>query len=523
MIQAAAVNAWRDSLQDVVDRELLTPEEADSLAMHRALLESVELALQEKAREAARRADGSEFLPGGSNALRRDDEVKHQLRAIGKDPSEYTFEERQRMVFSPDGQLVSQNGTEPKMLARRVLATPAAEVERSQVEWLEPGRIPRAQVTVVAGIGGLGKSQLTCALAARNSRGEFGVASASLIATAEDDPSTTVRPRLETVQADLGRVHFLTIATKEGDEDGIAIPDDVAQLEEMVRELGATLLVIDPLVAHLPGEIDSHRDQSVRRALAPLYRLAKNTACAVVVVLHLNKSTGLAPLMRLGASVAFGNAARSVLLLDRDPDDPDGERGHRRVLAHIKCNVAPLAPSLLYQVAPIVLPAEDGAPMVETSRLELLGESEHDGRALLSAGDDEQRSELDEAVEFLSDYLADGTRHKASEIYTAAKQLRIADMTLKRARRKLGAKTAKSDFRAGWEWWIPEGTKRTDSEGANPHSSTKSSEGSTNGPLVASTATEATKDLAYLDEETKSKALVASWPLRAGEDEEDIP
>ena len=243
----------------------------------------------------------------------------------------------------------------------------------------------------MAGVGGMGKSQFTCLLAARVSRGELGAAGDVLIATAEDDPSTTVRPRLEAVQADLDRVHFLTIATAEGETDGITIPDDVAQLEETVAFHGARLLVIDPLVAHLPGEIDSHRDQSVRRALAPLYRLATTTGCAVVVVLHLNKSTGLAPLMRLGASVAFGNAARSVLLLDRDPDDEDGERGHRRVLAHIKCNVAPLGPSLLYRVAPIVLPAEGSAPMVETSRLELLGESAHDGRALLNAGDEDER------------------------------------------------------------------------------------------------------------------------------------
>jgi hypothetical protein len=191
------------------------------------------------------------------------------------------------------------------------------------------------------------------------------------------------------------------------------------------------VLTIDPLVAHLPEKIDSHRDQSVRRALAPLYRLAKNTGCAVVAVLHLNKSIGADPLMRLPGSVGFGNAVRSVLLLQRDPDDPDGERGHRRVLAHTKHNLGPLAPSLLYRLVPIVLPAVDNAPMVETSRLELIGESEHDGRALLSVGDDEERSAREEAVDFLRDYLADGTRHSVSEIYKEASSLRISDRTLR--------------------------------------------------------------------------------------------
>ncbi len=105
----------------------------------------------------------------------------------------------------------------PPPPARRVLTTSARQVERSQVDWLEPGRIPLGQVTVVAGVGGMGKSQFTCLLAARVSRGELGAAGDVLIATAEDDPSTTVRPRLEAVQAELDRVHFLTIATAEGE------------------------------------------------------------------------------------------------------------------------------------------------------------------------------------------------------------------------------------------------------------------------------------------------------------------
>ena len=54
------------------------------------------------------------------------------------------------------------------------------------------------------------------------------------------------------------------------------------------------------------------RDVSVRRALAPLYRLAQARRCAVVVVVHLNKAQGLAPLMRLAGSGAFGNAATRI-------------------------------------------------------------------------------------------------------------------------------------------------------------------------------------------------------------------
>lgn len=331
---------------------------------------------------------------------------------------------------------------------RQVVAVPASQVKREQVEWLERGRVPVGMVTVLAGVGGLGKSTWTCLLAARNP----GV---TLIATAEDSPEATVRPRLEAVKANLDHVRFVSVRAEDDLEDGIAIPEDVAQLEQLVAEMGARLIVIDPLVAHLPGHIDSHKDQSVRRALAPLYRLARTQRCAVVVLIHLNKAQGLAPLARLAGSGGFGNAARSVLLLDRDPDDPAGEDGRRRVLAHIKCNVAEEAPSLLYEVEPIVLPASAGQSEVETSRLKLIGESGHNGRSILALASEEDRSAGDDAAEFLRAELKDGARHPVADMFKAARQVGISDRTLQRARRRLGVDTGKAGFGGGWEWWLP--------------------------------------------------------------------
>jgi hypothetical protein len=331
---------------------------------------------------------------------------------------------------------------------RRAVATAAAEVRREQVEWLMPGRVPLRMVTVLAGFGGLGKSQWTALLAAENP-------GPTLIATAEDSPSTTVRPRLEAVNADLDRVSFVSIQSDDGYDDGLTIPDDIDTLSELIGYTGASLLVVDPLVAHLPGEIDSHKDQSVRRALAPLYRLAEEHGCAVVAVMHLNKSQGLAPLARLSGSGAFGNLARSVLLLDRDPDDPDNEQGMRRVLAHTKANVAREAPSLLYEIEPILLPASDEQPEVETSRLRLLGESPHSSRSLLTTANEEERLARDDAKDFLRAELEDGERHPAEDLFKAGRRVGISDRTLQRARKDIGAQTEKAGFGRGWEWWLP--------------------------------------------------------------------
>jgi AAA domain-containing protein len=366
--------------------------------------------------------------------------------------------------------------------SRRVAATPFSQIERKRVEWLDQGRVPIGLVTILGGYGGLGKSQWEIGLCARLSRGELGEPAVSLIATAEDDEETTVRPRLEAAGANLELVHSLAIQMGDGTEDGLSLPDDLTEVEARVEQLGAKLLIVDPIVAFLPQHIDSHKDQSVRRALAPLYRLARKNHCAVVATIHLNKTQGLKPLQRLSGSGGFGNAARSVLLLDHDPDDPEGEDGNRRVLAQIKTNIARKQPSLTYEIKPILLPATDGMPEVETTRFELVGESTHNGESLLEG--EGERAAVGEAEEFLLDLLSDGTRHPAAEIYRDAAKLHISPDRLKRARKKIGAKSAKADFSGGWEWWNPQPstkgapTREVLLSSHSSHSSWRNAEGS---------------------------------------------
>jgi len=304
---------------------------------------------------------------------------------------------------------LAENGGPPEGAHCR----PFSAIAREPVEWLWPSRIPLGMLTMLVGDPGLGKSLLTVELAASVSR----EGSAVLLLSAEDSPSVTIRPRLEAAQADLGRVHNATLR-RDGVDEGFALPDDIDSLDALVDELGARLVVVDPLMAHLPAEVNSWRDQSVRTALAPLYRMATERGCAVLLVLHLNKAKGTDPLHRTGGSIGIPGAVRSALLLARDPDDPDGERGQQRVLAHIKSNVSPLAPSLSYEVEPIILPGDE---RIETARLQLLGESDHSGHDLLGVEHDpEKRSAVDEAVEFLEAELFGGGREPGASRPTRA-------------------------------------------------------------------------------------------------------
>lgn len=229
------------------------------------------------------------------------------------------------------------------------IITRLSDVTPSAMRWLWPGRVPFGKVTVLDGDPGLGKSLLSLDLAARTSTarpmpdGAFSDLSdpaGVVILSAEDDLSDTIRPRLEAAGADLSRIVALTAAHDTADTR-LPMLSDLDAIRQAIVQVSAKLLIVDPLMAYLPGKVDSHRDQDIRRSLAPLASLAAETGVAVLVIRHLNKTEGKNALYRGGGSIGIIGAARSGLLVAKDPDDPDGER---RILVPTKSNLAKLPP-----------------------------------------------------------------------------------------------------------------------------------------------------------------------------------
>jgi hypothetical protein len=335
-----------------------------------------------------------------------------------------------------------------------------SEVSPERVRWLWEARIALGKVNLVDGDPGTGKSAATTDLAARVSvgrpwpDGSRCEAGGVVILSAEDGLADTIRPRFDAAGGDPSRaVAVSTVPDAEGNERQIAIPDDLYVIEAAIERVGAVLMVVDPLMAFLPGEVNSHRDQDVRRALAPLARLAERTGAAIVLVRHLTKETGGNPLYRGGGSIGIVGAARSGLLIAKHPED-DG----RRVLASIKSNLAPPAPSLVFGLAS----TESGAVRVDWK-----GESNLDASALLSAPTDhEEKSALSEAQEFLREVLSDGPQ-AASAVKREADSAGIAKRTLDRARQSLGVvseREGEHGKRGGGKWFW----RLTEVKAANP-------------------------------------------------------
>lgn len=323
---------------------------------------------------------------------------------------------------------------------------PLSAVQPEAVRWLWPGRVPAGKLTILDGDPGLGKSTLALDLAARVSRGlpmpdgSPTTQGAVLLFTAEDGLADTVRPRLDALGADVAQVYAYDGVRREDVAGSVTFPAHVDALAERIAALGGQLVIVDPLVCYLHGALNTRVDSDMRQALAPLARVAEQTGAAIVVIRHLNKSAGAAAIYRGGGSIGIIGAARSALLVARDPEDEE-----RRVLAVVKSNLASLAPSLGFAL----VGSSNGA-----ARVEWLGESAHLADALLAIPTGAtEHGELDEAADFLRAALGDGER-TVRDVETEARAAGIAERTLNRARRAVGVSARRVGGVAGRGTWV---------------------------------------------------------------------
>lgn len=358
--------------------------------------------------------------------------LRRALRSEGVDPDDLLDGESQMPVPEQIGML-------------------ASEVEAEPVDWLWSDRVPLGELTILDGDPGTGKSTVLTALAAHLTTGQGlpdhrgdPIEGGAVYVTTEDSPGRTIRPRLEAAGANTGRVLLVpSVPDEEGDPRPLVLPDDVPLLEQAAHRVGARLVVIDPLMAHLGGSINAHRDADVRRALAPLSDLAHRLGVAVVVVRHLNKSGRTAAIYRGGGSIGIIGAARVGLLLAEHPD----QRGVR-VLAPVKNNLAVFPPSLSL--------ALEQAPERDVARVEWLGTCDLTADELLQgSGQGRPDEKRQEARDFLKEVLEDGPV-PAQKVKDEADDRGILTMTLRRAKEDLEIEKEKEGFQGPWMWTLPD-------------------------------------------------------------------
>jgi len=183
----------------------------------------------------------------------------------------------------------------------------AADVVTQPVEWLWYRRIPKGKLTMFDGDPDIGKSVVTMDIAARVSTGrEFPDGATCepgnvLVVNVEDAKDDTIVPRLTAHGADLERIFIIDgIPDGNGSTRLLDLPGDVAALETKVEERDADLLIVDPVITMLGGDVN--KDGDARKALAPLRDMAERTGVSIIAVRHLNKNVSLSAIQRGGGA-----------------------------------------------------------------------------------------------------------------------------------------------------------------------------------------------------------------------------
>lgn len=337
---------------------------------------------------------------------------------------------------------------------RTLRLTPASEITPKPVRWAWRDRLPLGEVSLTAGRAGVGKSTFLCWVAARITRGDLegdltgphGVA----IVAGEDSWERTIVPRLIATGADLERVYRVDVTQADVAGYSLSLPADTDRLAVAIGDHDLAAVVLDPLLTALHSGLDAHRDQDVRQALTPLSQVAASTGAAILGNAHLRKASASDVLSMVSGSLAFGAVARAVLGFAADADS--GEH----VLSLVKSNLGRGdVPDLAYRLISATVDTDDGPS--EVARFTLDGTATRQLRDLLT-GDDDGRTERDEAAQWLTEYLEEsGGLAPAADVKRAASRTGIAPRTLDRARGRAGVTTARQGFGKGasYTWALP--------------------------------------------------------------------
>jgi putative DNA primase/helicase len=342
--------------------------------------------------------------------------------------------------------------------ASEIITIRASDITPERINWLWKGWLALGKLELIAGVPEAGKTTIALSFAAAVSSGGMwpdGTKSPQgnvLIWTSEDDPSDTLVPRLMRMGADLNCIHFISKAKQ---PDGKSRPFnpavDLPALIKRAAEIGdIKMTIVDPVVAVIPGNRDSHKAAETRNGLQPLLDFTEAVKCVTIGIAHLTKGTaGKDPLERVNGSGSFGQLPRLVMFAAKN--DAEGDDQPERIMVRVKSNIGPSGGGFGYHI--------DAAPLlefpdIEATRIVWENSIEGNARVLLadaepvtdSANKDRPRAK---AEAFLNNALAKGERPQ-TEIEAEAGLANISWATVRRAATSLPVN--KRQVHKRWLW-----------------------------------------------------------------------
>ena len=303
------------------------------------------------------------------------------------------------------------------------------DIKQTSVEWLWFPYIPFGKLTIIQGNPGEGKTYFAMMLTAACTNRKlfpnmediepFNV----IYQTAEDGMGDTIKPRLIEAGADLSRVMVI-----DDTEEALTLSDD--RIEKAVRQNRVRLVIIDPVQAFIGADVDMNRANEARDMTKKLGALAEKYRCAILLIGHMNKTSGNKAAYRGMGSIDFFAVARSVLLVGRIEGEPN-----TRAVVQIKNNLAAFGHPKAY--------------MLSETGFRWLGDYEITADEVLG-GIAPKANKLEQAKQMLRELAETTNMVQSNEVFEMADEQGISKRTMENAKKELGIRAKK--INNSWYW-----------------------------------------------------------------------
>lgn len=333
--------------------------------------------------------------------------------------------------------------------ARKLRLRSLDEVKIVPTRYLWTDYLPVAELAMLVGKPGVGKSTVAADVAAKLTIGElagsFHGRPQTVLYSLTEDSEGTFKGRFIAAEGDPSRLHVLDIIRGESDGSPLLVDADLDQLRAAIVKLRPALVVLDALNSSLDGQ--QNDNSNIRPQLEKLKALAHQTDTAILGIGHFRKSTnGSEPLDSIGGAGAYGQVIRQALGCARDEDEGTC------ALSVIKTNGQGLdVASLAYRIEEAIVPSDDGGT-ASVGRVAWLGESATTVRDLLqrSPQGEEDRGDREEVAGWLVDFLvSNGGEASAKDVFKAGQVEGYSKDQLKRAK---GARVRSAKVADRWVW-----------------------------------------------------------------------
>lgn len=318
-----------------------------------------------------------------------------------------------------------------------------SSVKEVPVDWLWYPYIPFGKITLLQGDPGGGKSTLIMSIIAAISNGgqlpdgtRLKKPLHVIYQCSEDGAADTIKPRLVKAGANCQNVAFF-----DEELDPLTLNDET--FRRAVADFNAKLLVIDPFQAYL-GDADISNVASLRKILRKLGIWASLYDCAIVLIGHLNKRQNAKELYRGLGSIDIIAAARSVIQVCKDEENPD-----IRTMSHVKSSLAPIGKDRRFYID-----ANHGVRWLDSDNPVVPLEADS------SQPDNEMITKQEQACVILKDMLSEGPR-RAVDIRERFAAEGISERTMMHMKKTIGIHSA----RKGGIWYWQMFKNADDSQG----------------------------------------------------------